>query len=84
MCKITTLAHPASVDTVPTSARREDHVSMRLGAARDPGTLTPVHARVRDTMATLGAGRVLSGDIEAIASLIETGTLGHACAMEVK
>lgn len=29
-----TLAHPASVDTVPTSANREDHVSMGVTAAR--------------------------------------------------
>jgi histidine ammonia-lyase len=28
------LAHPASVDTVPTSANQEDHVSMGMGAAR--------------------------------------------------
>jgi histidine ammonia-lyase len=28
-----TLAHPASVDSIPTSANREDHVSMSMGAA---------------------------------------------------
>jgi histidine ammonia-lyase len=27
------LAHPASVDTIPTSANREDHVSMSMGAS---------------------------------------------------
>jgi histidine ammonia-lyase len=31
-CK--SLAHPASVDTIPTSANQEDHVSMGVGAAR--------------------------------------------------
>lgn len=31
--ELKTLAHPASVDTIPTSAGREDHVSMSLGAA---------------------------------------------------
>jgi histidine ammonia-lyase len=31
--EIKTLAHPASVDTMPTSAGREDHVSMSMGAA---------------------------------------------------
>jgi histidine ammonia-lyase len=31
--EIKTLAHPASVDTIPTSANREDHVSMSMGAA---------------------------------------------------
>ena len=31
--EIKTLAHPASVDTIPTSASKEDHVSMSMGAA---------------------------------------------------
>ena len=31
--ELKTLAHPASVDTIPTSANREDHVSMSMGAA---------------------------------------------------
>jgi histidine ammonia-lyase len=31
--EIKTLAHPASVDTISTSANREDHVSMSMGAA---------------------------------------------------
>jgi histidine ammonia-lyase len=31
--ELKTLAHPASVDTIPTSAGREDHVSMSMGAA---------------------------------------------------
>jgi histidine ammonia-lyase len=31
--EIKTLAHPASIDTIPTSANREDHVSMSMGAA---------------------------------------------------
>jgi histidine ammonia-lyase len=31
--EIKTLCHPASVDTIPTSAGREDHVSMSMGAA---------------------------------------------------
>ena len=31
--EIKTLGHPASVDTIPTSANREDHVSMSMGAA---------------------------------------------------
>ena len=31
--EIKTLAQPASVDTIPTSANREDHVSMSMGAA---------------------------------------------------
>jgi histidine ammonia-lyase len=31
--ELKTLAHPAGVDTIPTSANREDHVSMSMGAA---------------------------------------------------
>ncbi len=31
--EIKTLAHPAAADTIPTSAGREDHVSMSMGAA---------------------------------------------------
>jgi histidine ammonia-lyase len=31
--EIKTLCHPAGVDTIPTSANREDHVSMSMGAA---------------------------------------------------
>jgi histidine ammonia-lyase len=31
--ELKTLAHPASVDTIPTSANKEDHVSMSMSAA---------------------------------------------------
>jgi histidine ammonia-lyase len=31
--ELKTLAHPSSADTIPTSANREDHVSMSMGAA---------------------------------------------------
>lgn len=31
--EVKTLAHPAAADTIPTSAGREDHVSMSMGAA---------------------------------------------------
>ena len=31
--ELKSLAHPASVDTIPTSAGKEDHVSMSMGAA---------------------------------------------------
>jgi histidine ammonia-lyase len=31
--ELKTLCHPASADTIPTSANREDHVSMSMGAA---------------------------------------------------
>ncbi len=41
-----TLAHPASVDTIPTSANREDHVSMGVTAARHASQVVENTARV--------------------------------------
>ncbi|CAB0151422.1 Histidine ammonia-lyase [Pseudidiomarina piscicola] len=43
-----TLAHPASVDSLPTSANQEDHVSMATFAAR---RLTDIAENVRDIVA---------------------------------
>lgn len=40
------LAHPASVDTIPTSANREDHVSMGVTAARQARDIARNTARV--------------------------------------
>jgi histidine ammonia-lyase len=44
--EIKTLAHPASVDTIPTSANREDHVSMSMGAALKLALALDLAARV--------------------------------------
>jgi histidine ammonia-lyase len=44
--EIKTLAHPASVDTIPTSANREDHVSMSMWAALKAGRALELAARV--------------------------------------
>jgi histidine ammonia-lyase len=41
-----TLAHPASVDSIPTSANQEDHVSMATFAARKAGEAARSAARV--------------------------------------
>lgn len=41
-----TLAHPASVDTIPTSANREDHVSMGVTAARHAAVVVANTAKV--------------------------------------
>jgi histidine ammonia-lyase len=41
-----TLAHPASVDTIPTSANQEDHVSMATFAARKAGDIAGNAAHV--------------------------------------
>lgn len=43
-----TLAHPASVDSLPTSANQEDHVSMATFAAR---RLTDIAENIRDIVA---------------------------------
>ncbi len=41
-----TLAHPASVDTIPTSANQEDHVSMATFAGRKAGDIAANSANV--------------------------------------
>ncbi len=41
-----TLAHPASVDSIPTSADKEDHVSMGAWAARKAGMIVTNSKRV--------------------------------------
>lgn len=41
-----TLAHPASVDSIPTSANTEDHVSMSMGAALKAERAVTLAARV--------------------------------------
>jgi histidine ammonia-lyase len=44
--EIKTLAHPAAIDTIPTSAGREDHVSMSMGAALKASRLVDLAMRV--------------------------------------
>jgi histidine ammonia-lyase len=44
--ELKTLAHPASADTIPTSANREDHVSMSMGAALKAERALQLAARV--------------------------------------
>ncbi len=56
-----TLAHPASVDSVPTSANREDHVSMGVTAAR--------HA----SMVVENATKVLGIELVAAAAGLDCG-----------
>src|SRR6185503_5371109 len=40
--EIKSLAHPSAVDTIPTSAGREDHVSMSMGAALKAASIVPL------------------------------------------
>jgi histidine ammonia-lyase len=46
--ELKTLAHPAGVDTIPTSANKEDHVSMSMSAALKAATAV---ARTREVIA---------------------------------
>jgi histidine ammonia-lyase len=55
-CK--TLSHPASVDSIPTSADKEDHVSMATWAARKAGQVVE-RARTVLAIETLAAGQAL-------------------------
>ena len=48
------LSHPASVDSIPTSADKEDHVSMGLYAARKAATIL---SNVQKVIAIKGRGR---------------------------
>ena len=51
------LAHPASVDSLPTSANQEDHVSMAPNAGK---RLWPMEMCIRDRLHTVrGMGYVL-------------------------
>jgi histidine ammonia-lyase len=112
--ELKTLAHPASVDTIPTSGNKEDHVSMSMAAAlkaarsaelasrvlavellcacqaidllkplRTSPPLVRVHEFVRTRVPVLDDDRPPAHDIEILTSLIESGQLERACAMNV-
>jgi histidine ammonia-lyase len=57
-----TLAHPASVDTIPTSANREDHVSMGVTAARFASVVVANTAKVLGVEIMCGAQGLDLGD----------------------
>ena len=44
--ELKTLAHPASVDTIPTSGNKEDHVSMSMAAALKAARAVDLATRV--------------------------------------
>jgi histidine ammonia-lyase len=102
--ELKSLAHPASVDSLPTSLNQEDHVSMATFAARRLHTmldnvvrivaiellggaqgiefhrpkttsaaLEEVIGAIRELSPRLTADRSLSGDIEAVARLVDAG-----------
>jgi histidine ammonia-lyase len=85
------LSHPASVDTIPTSANKEDHVSMSMAAALKAARAVHLATRVlapplervartiRERVPRLVEDRSPSPDIELIATLIEDDVLVGAC-----
>lgn len=100
-----TLAHPASVDSIPTSANQEDHVSMGAWAARKcnailenvvkilameylcaaqalefvtqppPAGLAVMQHSLRTQVPPLTGDRILAGDLNAAAGLLQNGGL---------
>jgi histidine ammonia-lyase len=75
--EVKTLTHPASVDSIPTSAGREDHVSMSMGAALKVARLVELAtavvaiellaaAQALDLLAPLTTSPALRGVHEAI------------------
>lgn len=60
-------AHPASVDTVPTSANQEDHVSMGVTAARKARTI------LENTERVLGIELVAAGQAREFQSHLDAG-----------
>ncbi|WP_298208427.1 histidine ammonia-lyase [Ferrimicrobium sp.] len=108
------LAHPASVDSLPTSANQEDHVSMATFAARrltplarnvativgiellaavqgielrspvkTSPTLLEVIARLRQVVPHYDVDHFMAPDIQAALGLVEDGTIGQFCPIEV-
>jgi len=76
-----TLAVPAVVDSIPSSAGQEDHVSMGTIAARKAravvGKGTRTHyLRIRRAVPYLSEDQVLSGHIETLAALVLDGEFG--------
>lgn len=83
--EIKTLCHPASVDTIPTSANREDHVSMSMGAALKAARVLYLATRVLavellcasqaiDLLAPLKTSRALQGAHERVRRVVPTLT----------
>jgi histidine ammonia-lyase len=71
--ELKTLAHPAGVDTIPTSANKEDHVSMSMAAALKA-------ARALERAREVVAIEILCGcqAIDLLAPLVTSVALGRA------
>lgn len=74
--EIKVLAHPAAADTIPTSAGREDHVSMSMGAALKAARVVEL-ARQVVSIELLAAAQAL----DLLAPLVTSPSLAqvHAC-----
>jgi histidine ammonia-lyase len=81
--EIKTLSHPAAVDTIPTSAHREDHVSMSMGAALKLAAVVDhattvlaiellAGAQALDLLAPLTSSAALEGVRRAIRTVVPT------------
>jgi histidine ammonia-lyase len=73
-------AHPASVDTVPTSANQEDHVSMGITAVRKAATI------LDNVEAVLGIELVCAAQAREFHHDLRAGRgaeAAHACVREV-
>ncbi len=93
--EIKTMAHPAAVDTIPTSAGREDHVSMSMGAAlkaaRIVELLTHVLAievlaasQALDLLAPLTTSTALQSAHAAVRAVVPTLTVDRTPAPDIQ
>lgn len=73
------LAHPASVDSLPTSANQEDHVSMAPNAGK---RLWPMADNVRDILAIEWLGACQGLDFRAGEDIAQAGTRARPAARE--
>jgi len=80
------LAHPASVDSLPTSANQEDHVSMATAACQGIDLRRPLKSNqrleaywgdVRTVAAYWDHDRYFQRDLDAISMLIQQNTFGE-------
>ncbi|MFI5177669.1 MAG: histidine ammonia-lyase [Vicinamibacterales bacterium] len=93
--EIKTLAHPAGVDTIPTSAGREDHVSMSMGAALKLARVVTLTRHVLaiellaacqgiDLLAPLQSSTSLEGVRRAIRGVVPTLTVDRSPAPDIE
>ena len=93
--EIKTLAHPAAVDTIPTSAGREDHVSMSMGAALKAARIVEILTHVLaievlaasqalDLLAPLSTSTALQRAHNAVRAVVPTLTVDRTPAPDIQ